>query len=65
MTTEQIPPHEERHGIFTHIALYWDHDVEQWNLLSIGRSKTEIDASVARWKSKGTEDIRVFEIREL
>ena len=59
---------EDITGQMTHVAIYWNDDVEQWSMLAIGidiRSQEEIDKRVGHWSGKGIEHIKVFELREV
>ncbi len=53
---------DDRDAILTHVALYWSVDIEAWQLLTLGRSQSEIEDEVAYWKGKGTDHIRVYEL---
>jgi hypothetical protein len=46
------------------IALYWDADIESWQLLGIYRNLDEGRESCRRWKSKGTNEIRLYLLDE-
>ena len=48
----------------THIALYWDASIEQWQLLSVAEDQEYIDERVGYWKSKGTQNIKVLHCHE-
>lgn len=54
---------DDQDAILTHVALYWCTDIGAWQLLCLGRSPLEIEEKVSRWKSKGTDHIRVYELR--
>ncbi len=53
----------DRYANITHIAIHWDSDIDCWALLSIGTSLLEIEDRVSFWQNKGTNDIKVFDVR--
>lgn len=55
---------DDRDAQLTHVALHWDDELNMWRLLSLGRSKDEIEKRVEFWIGKGTRkcDIQVFEL---
>ena len=55
---------ENKNADISHIALYWDERIEQWQLLAVAESQGEIDERVSYWKSKGTQNIKVLYCHE-
>ena len=53
---------ENKNADISHITLYWDERIEQWQLLSVAESQGEIDERVSYWKGKGTQNITVFKV---
>ena len=62
MSEQQLAIYD-RNANITHIAIHWDSEINCWQLLSIGRSPSEIQDSVSFWGGKGTDDIRVFSVK--
>ena len=60
MTTQM----ENKNAEISHVALYWDEPTEQWQLLAIAESQSEIDKRVNYWKGKGATDIKVLYCHE-
>lgn len=55
---------EDETATITHIALYWDDDVNIWRLLSVGKDEQEINERVKFWKGKGAEKIKIFKAND-
>lgn len=45
----------------THIAVYWDAELECWYSIQIGKKKEVLTAAL-RAQSKGTTDVRCFKL---
>lgn len=56
---------QDRDATLTHAALYWDDELDMWQLLSLGRSEEEIISRVDYWEGKGTKNIKMFVLENL